>query len=86
MEDACFSGPAVSVLTAVGGALATVVATLFWQLRSSTNAQIADAKAREAEWRRVALRGAEEIIPELAREVRVRARDRYQELREPEAP
>lgn len=81
--EACFSGPSIALLTAIGGVLATVVATLFWQLRASTREQIADAKAREAEWRRLAVRGADEIIPSLATEVRVQARETLRELRDP---
>ena len=34
------------------------------------NAEIAKSEAREAEWRRLATRGAEEIIPPLASAVR----------------
>lgn len=81
--EACFSGPSIALLTIIGGVLATVVGTLFWQLRGSTNAQIADAKAREAEWRRLAVRGADEIIPSLASEVRVQARETLRELQGP---
>jgi hypothetical protein len=63
-----------------------MVGTLFWQLRASTNAQIAKAEAREAEWKRLAIRGADEIIPELATEVRAQARDVLRELRGPRVP
>jgi hypothetical protein len=84
--EACFSGPALSLLAAIGAVLQGAIVTLFWLYVRSKDAQIVDAKAREAEWRRVALRGAEEIIPDLAREVRTRVRDRYPELRGPEAP
>lgn len=37
---------------------------------TSERAQVADAKAREAEWKRLATRGADEIIPPLASAVR----------------
>jgi hypothetical protein len=47
------------------------------------NAEITDAKAREAEWARLAKRGAEEIIPPLVVEAREHARERLRELREP---
>lgn len=79
----CFSPGAIALLTAIGGVLAAVVTTLFWQLRASTNAQISDAKSREDEWRRLAVRGADEIIPSLVSEVRVQARETLRELREP---
>lgn len=84
--EACFSGPSLALLAAIGGVLQATIGTLFWLYVRSKDAQVVDAKARESEWRRVALRGAEEIIPDLAREVRVRVRERYPELREPEAP
>lgn len=81
--EACFSGPSIALLTALGGVVVTMVGTLFWQLRASTNAQISKAEAREGEWRRLAVRGADEIIPSLALEARVQARDTLRELREP---
>lgn len=81
--EACFSGPSIALLTVVGGVLATTITALFWQLRASTNAQIAKAEAREGEWRRLAVRGADEIIPSLASEIRGQARETLRELREP---
>lgn len=47
------------------------------------NAEIAKAEAREAEWRRLAVRGADEIIPPLATVVRDRVQEQIRELREP---
>lgn len=49
------------------------------------NAEIAKAEAREAEWRRLAVRGADEIIPPLATVVRDRVQEQIRELREPRA-
>lgn len=46
------------------------------------NAEIAKAEAREAEWRRLAVRGADEIIPPLASVVRARVQEQARELRE----
>lgn len=47
------------------------------------NAEIAKSEAREAEWRRLAVRGADEIIPPLATVVRDRVQEQIRELREP---
>jgi len=80
--EACFSGPALTLLAAIGAVLQGAIVTLFWLYVRAQNAQIVDAKAREAEWRRVALRGTE-IIPDLAREVRTQVREQWPELREP---
>jgi hypothetical protein len=48
------------------------------------NAEIAKAEAREAEWRRLAVRGADEIIPPLVRDARGQVGERMRELREPQ--
>ncbi len=48
------------------------------------NAEIAKAEAREAEWRRLAVRGADEIIPPLVRDTRAHIGERLRELREPQ--
>ena len=48
------------------------------------NAEILKAEAREAEWRRLAVRGADEIIPPLVRDVRGQIGERLRELREPQ--
>jgi hypothetical protein len=48
------------------------------------NAEIAKAEAREGEWRRLAVRGANEIIPPLVQEARAQTGERIRELREPQ--
>jgi hypothetical protein len=68
------------VATAVQG----TIVTLFWLYVRSQATQITDAKAREDEWKRVALRGANEIIPSLAMEVRTQVRDPSHQLGEPD--
>lgn len=83
--EACFSGPSIALLTAIGGVVVTMVTTIFWLLMKSQAAQTAKAEAREAEWKRLALRGANEIIPSLALEVRGQVRDQFRELGEPES-
>lgn len=50
---------------------------------ASERAQTAKAEAREAEWARLAKRGADEIIPPLVIESREHARERFRELQEP---
>lgn len=81
--EACFSGPSIALLAAISGVVITMVTTIFWLFVKSQSAQIAKAEARESEWRRLAVRGADEIIPSLATEVRVQAREVLRELREP---
>ncbi len=48
------------------------------------NAEITKAEAREAEWRRLAVRGADEIIPPLVRDARAQIGERLRDLREPQ--
>lgn len=67
----------------VAAAVQGTIVTVFWLFVRSQTAQIADAKAREAEWKRLALRGAEEIIPPLVSVARARVRDQIHELGEP---
>lgn len=81
--EACFSGPSVALLVAVGGVVQATIIALFIALMKSKDAQVAKAEAREGEWRRLAVRGADEIIPSLATEVRVQARETLRELRDP---
>lgn len=81
--EACFSGPALSLLAVIGGAIQATIVTLFWLLMKTKDLQILKAEAREAEWKRVAMRGVEDIIPSLASEVRARTREQIRELREP---
>lgn len=45
-----------------------------------------DAQAREAEWRRLAVRGAEEIIPPLATVAKVHVQEQVRGLRESADP
>lgn len=47
------------------------------------NAEIAKAEAREAEWARLAKRGADEIISPLATDVRTALQKQIRELRNP---
>ena len=83
MDNAvCFSPAALALLAAIGAVLQGAIVTLFWLYVRAQNAQITDGKAREAEWRRMALRGANEIIPSLATEVRPQVRELIRELQE----
>jgi hypothetical protein len=50
------------------------------------NAEIAKAEAREAEWRRLAVRGADEILPPLVTVARTRVREQLRELHEAQEP
>lgn len=50
------------------------------------NAEIAKAEAREAEWRRLAVRGADEILPPLVAVARMRVREQLRELHEAQEP
>lgn len=81
--EACFSGPSIALLGIVAGAVQATIIALFVALMKSKDAQIAKAEVRESEWRRLAVRGADEIIPSLASEVRGQAQDLLRELREP---
>ena len=85
MTDVCFSQPALSLLGTVWIVIQAALLGLFWLLIRAKDARAARAEAKEDEWRRVALRGVDEIVP-LAREVRGQVRDRWPELREPETP
>jgi len=73
----------LSLLAVISGAIQATIVTLFWLLMKTKDLQILKAEAREAEWKRVALRGVEDIIPSLASEVRARTREQLQGLREP---
>lgn len=81
--EACISGPTMALLGVMATAVQAAIVTLFWLLVRSQNAQIAKAEAREDEWKRVAIRGANEIIPPLASAVRQHLAPRIDELREP---
>lgn len=50
------------------------------------NAEIEDAKAREAEWKQQAKRLADEIVPPLATVARARVQEQIRELRELQGP
>ena len=50
------------------------------------NAEIAKAEAREAEWRRLAVRGADEIIQPLAQGARAHVTEQLRVLRGPSEP
>lgn len=82
--EACLSGPSIALLGVVATAVQGTIVTLFWLLIRAKDAQILKAEAREAEWRRLAIRGAEEIIPPLVLDTRERVRDQLRELREPQ--
>lgn len=83
--EACFSGPSIAVLGILATAIQAAIVTVFWLYVRSQTRQIVTAEAREAEWKRLAIRGADEIIPSLAMEVRGRLRE-VRELREPLEP
>jgi len=78
----CFSPGALALLAAIGGVVQATIIALFVALMRSKDAQVVKAEAREAEWRRMALRGANEIIPSLATEVRPQVRELIRELQE----
>lgn len=86
MDDSavCFSPGAVALLGACWVVIQGAIVTLFWLLIRSKNEQVAKAEAREAEWARLAKRGADEIIPSLAYEVREHAQERLRGLRGPQ--
>lgn len=84
MGDIQLSTGAVIAVTALLGSLAAAVGVVFRALMASKDAQIAKAEARESEWRRLAVRGATEVIPPLATEVRVQAQETLRALREPQ--
>lgn len=84
MEDGiCFSPSAIALLGAIWVVIQGAFVTIFWLYVRSQQAQISKAEAREAEWKRLAVRGANEIIPSLATELRVQVREQIRELREP---
>lgn len=85
MDDAgvCFSPGALALLAAIGTVLQGAIVCLFWLLIRAKDTQIDDARAERNEWRRVAVRGADEIIPPLVQETRARHRARLRELQEP---
>ena len=87
MDDGiAFSPGAIAALAAIWVVIQGAIVTLFLLLIRSKNDQIKAAEAREAEWKRLAVRGANEIIPSLATELRVQVRDHHRELREPLEP
>ena len=79
----CFSPGALALLATLGAILQGAIVTLFWLLIRAKDNQIAKAELREAEWKRVAVRGADEIIPPLVQDVRALTRDQLRELRGP---
>lgn len=85
-------GSLLKDLGAIGGLLVLIWLILDGRLvtrghlndvTAGKDAEIAKAEAREAEWRRLAVRGADEIIPPLATVVRDRVQEQIRELREP---
>ncbi len=44
VDVVCFSEPALTLLGGLGGVLGVVISTLFWQLLSSKNTQIASLR------------------------------------------
>lgn len=84
MDDGIsFSPGAIAALAAIWVVIQGAIVTLFLLLIRSKNDQIKAAEARELEWKRLAVRGANEIIPPLAMEVRTQLQERIRELREP---
>lgn len=82
MDDGiCFSPGALALLAAIGAGLQGAIVTLFWLLIRSKDAQATDAKGREAEWKRLALRGVNDIIPPLASAARAQIAEQIRELR-----
>lgn len=69
----------------VATAIQSTIVTLFWLLYRSQQARTVRAEAKEDEWRRVAMRSTEELVP-VARQMRGEIRDRYRELDGPPAP
>jgi hypothetical protein len=82
--EACFSGPSIALLGVIATAVQSTVVTLFWLLYRVQQAQTAKAEAREAEWRRLAIRGVDEIIPPLVSDARLHVREQLRELRDPQ--
>lgn len=80
----CFSPGALALLAACWAVIQGTIVTLFWLLLKSKDTQVLKAEAREAEWARLAKRGADEIIPSLAIEVREHAQERLRGLRGPQ--
>lgn len=83
-DGICFSPGAIALLASIWVVIQGTIVTLFWLLIRSKDTQIAKAEARESEWRRLAIRGADEIIPPLVLDARERVRDQLRELREPQ--
>lgn len=77
----CFSPGALVLLAACWAVIQATIVTLFWLYVRSEKAQTAKAEAREGEWKRLALRGANEIIPPLASVARVQVAEQLRELR-----
>lgn len=84
--EACFSGPSLALLGSIWLVIQGTVVTLFWLYVRSQAAQIAKAEARESEWKRLALRGVNDIIPPLASAARVQIAEQLRELRELQEP
>lgn len=82
----CFSPGALALLAACWAVIQGTIVTLFWLLIRSYQAQIVNERAEKLEWRRVAVRGADEIIPPLASVARTRVQEHIRELREPLEP
>lgn len=79
-EGVCFSPGALALLGACWVVIQGTIVTIFWLLINAYRSQIAKAELREAEWKRVAVRGANEIIPSLATELRGRLQADIREL------
>jgi hypothetical protein len=87
VEDGiCFSPAALVLLGSIWVVIQGAFVTIFWLYVRSQQAQITKAEAREAEWKRLAVRGANEIIPSLASELRGTVREQMRELRELREP
>lgn len=82
-DGICFTPSAIALLGAIWVVIQGAIVTLFWLLIRSKNDQIKANEAWGSEWRRLAVRGANDIIPSLASELRATVRDQVRELREP---
>jgi hypothetical protein len=55
----CFSPAALALLASIWIVIQGTIVTLFWLLLRTKDGQLADSKASEEAWKRVALRGTE---------------------------
>lgn len=88
-------GSVLKDLGAIGGLLVLIWLILDGRLvtrghlndvLTAERANTADAKAERDEWKRLARRGADDIIPPLVTDVRAQVREHIRELRELQEP